>query len=72
MTGSVHVVVGADDLPRDIGPELGYAGNELLDADALPERVFAFQKFVDEILVDQGDLDGGCGVLIVKARPESS
>ena len=50
-------MVGADDLPRDGRPELGYAGNELLDADALPERVFAFEEFGDEILIDEGDFD---------------
>ena len=55
---------GADDLPRNGRPELGYTRNELLDIDALPERVFALEEFGDEVLIDEGDFDGGCVVLV--------
>ena len=64
LIGSVHVVVGSNDLPRDIRAELGDAGNELFYQHALTKRVFALQVFVHKVLIDHGYFNGGCGVLI--------
>ena len=44
-----HVVEDADDLPGDVRAQLGDAGNELFNIDALLERVLAREEFVARI-----------------------
>ncbi len=61
---AADVVVDADDLPLDGRAEFGDAGDELLDGDALLERVDAFEVLLHEVFVDDGYFDAGGGVLI--------
>ena len=57
------VVEDTDNLPHDFGPKLRRAGNDLLDANALLERVETFQIASDEFFVDHGDANAGSIVL---------
>jgi hypothetical protein len=58
------IVIHADDLPLYGDTELGDAGDELLDRDALLERVHAFEVFLHEVFVDDGHFDARGSVLI--------
>src|SRR5215469_9026650 len=57
------VVEDAHDLPHNFGAELRRAGNDLLDGDALLQRIDAPQVTPEEFLVDHGDPHARCGVL---------
>jgi hypothetical protein len=61
-----HVVEDAHNLPLDRRPELLHAGNQLLDHNALLQRIGPLQIFPDKLFVDHRDLHAGREVLFSK------
>src|SRR5208282_5782704 len=59
-----YVSVDANNLPRDVRTELRNAGNQLLDVNALRQRIDAREIFLHEGFVHDGDVGAAGDVLL--------
>ena len=61
--GISHVTRNADDLPLDGRPQPRYAGDQLLDGEAVFQRVASVEVSVHEPLVHDGHAERACAIL---------